>query len=73
MLHSHDRKVSQASNQQDTDSHLCFFPLLFDPEDEGSTFLRNFGNFYQTTQRHDIEGCTPHSHRFDNLKSNRRN
>jgi hypothetical protein len=31
--------------------------LPFDPEDGGSTFFRNIGNLYHTTQRHVVQEC----------------
>jgi hypothetical protein len=41
--------------------------LLFDPEDGGSTLLRNVGRLYCTTQPDD---STLHSHCRENLRSN---
>jgi hypothetical protein len=45
--------------------------LLCDPECESSTFMRNIGGLYPTTWRYSPEDGKFHSHRCENLKSNR--
>jgi hypothetical protein len=47
----------------------CLRVLNFDTEDGGSIFLRNIGNYCQTTRYHIAEDSTRHSHLYENLKS----
>jgi hypothetical protein len=44
---------------------------LFNPEEGGSTFLRNVGDLYRTIRRYIPGESTAHSLRCENLKSNK--